>query len=158
MTYKRRAEQRRVCPRCGQQVYKTKWQGHERDCVSVTARFGGPARLAQLFRDEPELRVSDLVRQLPGVSSYVMKSMLAAGGVTADEIAERADPWTYAAGRPRCRRCRILLDARGVPPGLADAALCGWCDGTAPEPALPGAAAERPHAHIQATGTGSGRI
>lgn len=159
--YAPHAAQHRTCPRCGQLVYKARWERHERDCVSVVTRFGSPRELARMWRAEPELQVSDLTRQLPGVSNYVMKSMLVAGGISRNEIAERtADDQPDPYGRQKCRRCRILLDARGVRPGADDPGLCWWCDGTAPalrvepEDALPEypATADGPHAHIRTQG------
>lgn len=152
MPYNVVVAQHKTCGRCGQKVYKGKWARHERDCVSVSVRFGGVGPLADLWRDDGNLRVSDLVRLLPGVSRYVMKSMLAAGGIAPADIDEREGQETVAR-RPRCARCRILLDARGVRPGTTDPTLCWWCDESAPPAPRPAdglpvvlVAAERPSA------------
>lgn len=136
----------RGCPRCGQLVYRTKFDQHDRDCLTVVTRFGPPRDLARLFREQPALRVGDLARQVPGVSGYTVRSMLRAGGVSRAELAARAEPPDD--DRARCARCTILLHARGVRPGRNDPALCWWCDGTAPDvPARTRTAAPRAPLH-----------
>ena len=136
MAYRLHAEAHRTCPHCGRRVYKSKWEAHGVDCLSIALRFGTPADLARLFRDEPELRLSDLMGQLPGVREGAIRAVLLVGGVTREELRERARTAGRAkqGGRRRCRRCRIYLDVPGVRPGSSNPALCWWCDGTEPEP------------------------
>lgn len=123
--------QYRLCPRCGQQVYRPKFDQHDRDCLSIFTRFGSAAELARLFRSEPAIHIGGIVRQLPGVSAWTVRLILRAGGITDEELATRAEP--PPDNRARCGRCTILLHARGVRPGRNDPALCWWCDGSAPQ-------------------------
>lgn len=119
-----------TCPRCGAQVYRSGWPRHDRDCASIAARFGSARAMAALFRGDDRLTTADLAQQLPGVNARVVHRMLIAAGVTPDEIATRHQT---AARRPHCRRCSVLLEARGVTRGTSDPTLCGWCDGSAPD-------------------------
>lgn len=134
MAYRLRDDPRRECPHCGRRVYKSKWETHERDCLSIALRFGAPADLARLFWDEPELRLSDILGQLPGVREEAVRSVLLIGGVSREEMRERARTAGRTGIRRRCRRCRIYLDVPGVRPGSRNPLLCWWCDGTEPEP------------------------
>lgn len=120
----------KACPRCGTQVYQSAWPRHDRDCASIAARFGSVRAMAALFRADDRLTTADLARQLPGVNVHVVHRTLIAAGVTPDEIAARAKPDDRSL---HCRRCDVLLDARGVVRSVSDPTLCGWCEGTAPD-------------------------
>lgn len=121
----------RRCPRCGRDIYRGRWEQHGRDCLTVSLRYGSLVEMAALFLAEPEMRLTDLMHELPGIGRKTLQMMLAAGGVTADVISRRAGG-ERAAPRQRCGRCTILLDARGVRRGTNDPALCDVCDGSAP--------------------------
>lgn len=139
-----RATERRypACPRCGMPVYRTRRETHDRECAIIVARFGGPRQLARLFWDYPALCLDDLVEQLPDADAELLRRMAIAGGIPAHELAarqedreaeRRGEMTARAARRHRCRRCFILLDGRGVPPGREPGSgFCGWCDGSVP--------------------------
>ena len=89
--------QYRLCPRCGQQVYRPKFDQHDRDCLSIFTRFGSSVELARLFRSEPAIHVGDIVRQVPGVSAWTVRRKRA--GDT--DGRQAAGPHGRSVGRPR---------------------------------------------------------
>lgn len=116
----------RKCPRCGQHIYRTKWDQHQRDCLTLVTRFGSPKELADAFCSQPDLQVGDLAKQARGVSKTVIANMLVQGGVPLEDLDMR-----YASSRlnhSRCASCSIILTARGVQPGKHDPSVCSWCE------------------------------
>ena len=125
----------RVCPRCGMDVYKSRWHDHDRRCLLVSAAFGRPQMMAAAFRGDTRLTPESLARKLPRTGVEFITAVLLACGVTEEEIAERVNPAQGAVGLPavryrdavRCRRCQVLRDAPGVRPWGVDPSLCAWC-------------------------------
>ena len=125
----------RVCPRCGMEVYKSRWNDHDRRCLLVSAAYGRPEMMAVAFRGDTRLTPESLARKLPRTGVEFITAVLLACGVTEEEIAERVNPGQRfierAAGRcrdaARCRRCKVLMDAPGVRPWVVDPSLCAWC-------------------------------
>lgn len=116
-----------ICPRCGLEVYKSSWGTHERRCLLVESVFGSAAQLIETFRANPALTPAALARRVAGVGRGFIVEVLVAGGVSYAEIAARR---VSPPSRPPvacCRRCEVLLDARGARPSSGDPALCGWC-------------------------------
>lgn len=130
MTYLIRRNPWKTCPRCKQDVYKSRWHDHDRRCLLAAAHFGPPEALAARFRADATLTPALIAREVAQVGAEFITGYLHAGGITYEELRTRLAPAVRRVPRRalrHCRRCDVLLDARSVRPASADATLCAWC-------------------------------
>ena len=112
-------------------------------CQVLTARYGSPAEMAEMFRAEPRLKIKHVIAEYPEVGIRFLRSRLLYGGLTPQEMVGRIGH--FARPKPtdeHCRRCGVRLYHQlvlevmsGNPPlrvlhektaGYAQP-LCGWC-------------------------------
>lgn len=123
------------CKTCGQRVYNSARQVHDKNCQIVFDAWGTPEEMLALWRADPTITVATLMVPIPGVAPSYMVSRLHYAGMERHELANRYGGAFYVKGRPRkkarkrdpntCKRCEVLLSVTGRADGRKD--LCPMC-------------------------------